>query len=254
VIRDSTGARRPVRSTPRPVRRLQRQTYRVPDVDQPRETIDVVYLPYLPLRDRIIVGDWELIPRATLALDDCLDERTDELAQGLADVYVLPAGAGTAAGVFVRPRDGHVGDKLDNPQLVDDLRRACVVAVLDVNPSPLKDECDPNAGHWMLTSDNALVVAHGINRELGYTGSITGGRVARLSLGVPVLEDPENPHIARATIPPPGDVRIPTFRPPTLDAEYAEATWESIRRRRATAPTSDRVARARMAQRNAAHR
>jgi hypothetical protein len=202
----------------------------VPNGDQSPETIDVVYLPYLPLRERVVVGEWELIPRAALTDADCLDERNAELAQGLAGVYVLPEHAGTAAGVFARPRDRRLGDKLNDVRQVDDLRRACVVAVLDVNPSPVEDERDPNAGHWMLTSDNGLVVAHGINHEHGYTGAITGSRVPRWSLGVSVLDDPANPHIPRGRIPPPGDVRIPIFRPPRLDVEYAHTTWESIRR------------------------
>ena len=197
-----------------------------------REVVDVVYLPYLPLHERMVIGEWELIPRRTLVDDDCLDERSVELAQGLADLYVLPEPAGTAAGAFARPREGRIGDEARDLQRVHDLNRACVVAVLDVNPSPLppKEERDPNAGHWMLTSDNALVVAHGIDREHGYTGTITGSRVRRMSLGMSVVEDPSNPHIPRAKIPPPGDLRIPTFRPPPLDAEYANATWESIRR------------------------
>ena len=37
------------------------------------EAIDVVYLPYLPLRNRAVVGQWELIPRGALADDDCLE-------------------------------------------------------------------------------------------------------------------------------------------------------------------------------------
>lgn len=197
---------------------------------QSREAIDVVYLPYLPLRDRMNVGDWELIPRAALVVDDCLDDRSVELAQGLADLYVLPDRAGTAAGVFARPRDGRVGGKLADLQLVDDLRRACSVAVLDVNPSPLDDERDPNAGHWMLTSDNAIVVAHGIHREHGYTGSIVGSRLPEYSLGVSIVDSPDTPHIKRARILPPGGLRIPTFKPPPLDVEYADATWASIRR------------------------
>jgi hypothetical protein len=202
----------------------------VSEAGSERTAIDVVYVPYLPLGARIVVGEWELIPRAALSNDDCLDSRVAELSQGLAEVYVLPEGAGTAVGAFARPCEGHIGDQLDDLAEVRDLRRACVVAVLDVNPSPLlrEDERDPNAGHWMLTSDNADVVAHGINRELGYTGSITGSRVRRQSLGVAVLDD--NPHIPRARITPPSDLRVPTFRAQPLDAEYANATWESIRR------------------------
>jgi hypothetical protein len=196
------------------------------------EAIDVVYLPYLPLRERALIGDWELIPRASLVDDDCLDERAAELAKGLAAMYVLPKHAGSAAGAFARPRQGRIGDEAREMQRLSDLRRACVVTVLDPNPSPLlpDDERDLNAGHWMLTSENATLVAHGINREHGYTGTITGSRIPFTSLGVSVLDDPEDPHRRRAEILPPGDVRIPTFKPPAFDTEYANAVWESIRR------------------------
>ena len=193
---------------------------------QPREAIDVVYLPYLPLCERITVGEWELVPRAALVVDDCLDGRSVELIQALADVYVLPEHVRTAAGAFARPSDGRVGDKLEDLQLVEDLRRACIVAVLDVNPSPLDDERDPNAGHWMLTSDNAVLVAHGINHEHGYTGSIIGSRLPEYSLGVSVVEDQDQPHIKRARICArrPTD---PTFKPPSLDVA---GTASSLRR------------------------
>jgi hypothetical protein len=199
-----------------------------------RHTVDVVYLPYLPLRERIIVGDWELIPRDELVDEDCRDPRTTELAQGLGDAYALPEQAGTAAGAFARSRDGRVGDHIADPsdlRDVRDLQRACTVAVLDINPSPLlaEHERDPNAGHWMLTSDNALVVAHGIDRAHGYTGTIIGSRVPFVAFGVSVLDDPAH-GIRRATIAPPGGLRIPTFRPPRLDGEYAQVTWQSIRR------------------------
>jgi hypothetical protein len=104
--------------------------------------------------------------------------------------------------------------------------------VLEVNESPLlaEHERDPNIGHYALTSDNATVVAHGISHKGGYTGTVTGSRVRRLSLGVAVVDDANDPAAPRQTIPPPGDVRIPTFKPPPLDVEYADATWESIRR------------------------
>jgi hypothetical protein len=43
-----------------------------------------------------------------------------------------------------------------------------------------------------------------------------------------VLSDPCVPHIAPSRISPPSDLRIPTFRPPPLDVEYADATWQSL--------------------------
>lgn len=87
-----------------------------------RDVVDVVYLPYLALRERITVGEWDLIPRAVLAEDDCVDARTIELAQGLGAVYVLPAKAGTAAGALARSRGRRVGDEIASLPDLRDLR------------------------------------------------------------------------------------------------------------------------------------
>ena len=143
-----------------------RQTEQVTDV------VDVILMPYLPLGERATVGDWELIPRTALQPDDCLDERTEELARGLAEVYVLPKHARTPVGAFVRPRAGLIGNESQDVQRFNDLRRACVAAVLDPNPDPTlpEDQRDWNAGHWMLSTENATVVGHGINRD-GFTGT-----------------------------------------------------------------------------------
>jgi hypothetical protein len=136
------------------------------------ETIYVVCLPYLPLVERMTVGDWEAIPQSGLREDDCRDARTMQLALGLADLYGLPEQAPSPVGAFGRPRRGHVDDDPEDRQRLHDLQRAVVVAVLDANESPLlpDHERDPNFGHYAMTSDNATGVAHGIKREGGYTG------------------------------------------------------------------------------------
>jgi hypothetical protein len=177
------------------------------------------------------VGDWELIPRCDLGDGDCLDARTKELASGLADIYALPRQASSRVGAFAQPRQGHVGDDPQDRKRLHDLQRAMAVAVLDLNESPVltEEERDPNFGHYAMTSDNATVVAHGINREGGYTGAMTGSRVRRMDLGLSVLEDLEDHGIPRLSIPPPADLRLP-LRQPRLDAAYADATWESVRR------------------------
>jgi len=120
----------------------------------PPATAYVVYAPYLPLKERVVVGDWELIPQRDLQARDALDERVSQLARGLAELYDLRDRAG-AFGAFARPLNGCVGD---DPTDVAPIRRALVVAVLDGNQSPLTpaDERDPNAGHAATTSENAL--------------------------------------------------------------------------------------------------
>jgi hypothetical protein len=146
-------------------------------------TVYVVYVPYLPLTDRIVVGEWELIPRQDLQDADALDARTAELARGFAGLHDL-RDTTHAFGAFARPRDGRVGDDPGSAVPLVNLRRALLVEVLDGNQSPLtpEDERDPNAGHAAMTSENALVVANGISYEGGYTGTRSGGRVPTLNL------------------------------------------------------------------------
>lgn len=116
-------------------------------------------------------------------------------------------------------------------QRFDDLRRACVAAVLDPNPDPTlpEDLRDWNAGHWMLSTENATVVGHGISRD-GYTGTSMGSRFPYLSIGVSVLDQPDQPNGQRGEVLPLADVRVPTFGSRPFDADYANAVWESVRR------------------------
>jgi hypothetical protein len=190
------------------------------------ETLYVVYAPYLPLSFRENIGAWELIPHASLEDGDAIDAEVARLARGVADLFELPRGPHANVGTFARPDDGRVGDDPQDMALINDLRRALVAGVLDQNASPLlsEDERSPNAGHEAYTSDNAIVVANGIRD--GWTGTITGGRVRHLELGIQVLPDDELP---RLRIAPPGDLRIPLMGP-RPDVFYADAAWESMRR------------------------
>lgn len=99
-------------------------------------TIYVVYLPYLPLVERMTVGEWEAIPRSGLREDDFVDARAMQLGLGLADLYALPEQAPSPVGAFGRPRRGLVGDDPEDRQRLHDLQRSVVVAVLDVNDLP----------------------------------------------------------------------------------------------------------------------
>lgn len=197
----------------------------------PPATVYVVYLPYLPLAERIVVGNWKLIPQKDLGDADALDVHTAELARGFAVLHDLRDATG-AFGAFARPSDGSVGDDPGSMAPLVDLRRALLVAVLDGNQSPLtpKDEHDPNAGHAAMTSENALVVANGISYEGGYTGTRSGGRIPTLNIGVSVVPDPGNSGLPRSPkIPTPTDLLLPTMGRP-LDHEYADAAWQSITR------------------------
>jgi hypothetical protein len=194
----------------------------------PPSIVYVVYAPYLPLRERIVVGDWELIPQRDLQESDALDGRVAELARGFADLHDLRATTGSF-GAFARQLDGRIGDDPKDVALIRDLRRALVVVVLDGNQSPLtpEGERNPNAGHAATTSENALVVANGIDYEGGWTGTMSGGRIRSLNLGVSVVASPELP--LNPKIQPPADLLLPIMAR-AVDGEYACAVWESIRR------------------------
>jgi hypothetical protein len=194
----------------------------------PPATVYVVYVPYVPLTERITVGGWELIPQRELQDADALDSRTAELARGFAGLHDL-RDTTHAFGAFARPIDGRVGDDPGSTAPIVHLRRALLVMVLDRNQSPLtpEDEHDPNAGHAAMTSENALVVANGISYEGGYTGTMSGGQIPTLNLGVSVVAD--SGLWPSPKIPAPADLLLPTMAR-RLDAEYAHATWESITR------------------------
>lgn len=191
-------------------------------------TVYVIYLPYLPLTERVVVGDWELIPQQGLLDVDAIDARTAQLARGFAGLHDLRETT-HAFGAFGRPSDGKVGDDPGSTTPLVNLRRALLVAILDRNQSPLtpQDEHDPNAGHSAMSSENALVVANGISYEGGYTGTRSGGRIPTLNLGVSVLADSGLPPSPK--IPAPSDLLLPMM-PRRLDHEYAHATWESLTR------------------------
>ena len=187
-------------------------------------TIYVVYAPYLPLSSRENVGTWELIPRGLLEDGDAVDA---EVVRAFADLFELPRRPRANVGVFARPHDGRVGDDPADGAAINELHRALVVGVLDQNASPLlsEEERSPNAGHEAFTSDNAIVIVNGIRD--GRTGTLTGGRVQQLDLGIRVL--PDDDKSPRVRIAPPGDLRIPLMGSP-VDVFYADAACESIRR------------------------
>ncbi len=186
-----------------------------------------VYVPYLPLASRIRIGAWDLIPQADLQESDTFDARVAEWCHALAALHALPESA-RGVGAFGRPVGGRIGDDPADRSLMDDLRRALVVAIIDGNESPLiePDERDPNAGHWAMSSENANVTTYGIDYKEGWTATRTGGRIPWLSLGIPLRPARGLPV---TPIQPPADLRLPTMSR-SIDHEYADAVWESIRR------------------------
>lgn len=192
----------------------------------PRSTVYVVYVPYLPLTSRVRIGEWDLIPKADLQESDAIDAQVTEWARAVAALYALPEPSREPVGAFGCLVEGHIGDDPADATLMQDLRRAFVMAIIDGNESPLiePDERDPNSGHWAMSSENAEVVTYGIQE--GWTSTITGGRIPRLSIGVPLVSTPGLP---ATPIQPPTDLLLPSMSR-NFDHEYADAVWESMRR------------------------
>jgi hypothetical protein len=187
-------------------------------------TVYVTYLPYLPLRERVKVGEWELIPRGELVDADALDARAPELALGLADLYELPPGAGQEVGVFGRREGGRVGDDPHERTPMGNLQRSLVAPVLNVTRR--SEQGGQTMVSRTLTSDNAMVITHGIDRGTGSTAVVSGGRLVEISAGYPVIPDPDYPWLDQKFAPPP-DLRVGYIGYWDLDFEYADAVSQS---------------------------
>lgn len=146
-----------------------------------------LYLPYLPLEDRCDIGPWQLVPAAELADADVATANALALARGLDALYERPPAFSTR-GVFARPLDGKVGDALE-PGDVSRLRRAVLVALLDLNPSAVQpeDERSPNEAWRAYTSEHAQAWGHPIDEE-GWAAEERGVMVRILAGGYNVLD------------------------------------------------------------------
>jgi hypothetical protein len=171
--------------------------------------------PYLPLERRQTVGPWELIPRQQLTETDCSAPELVGYAGDVAALYRL-RGDDRGFGAFARRTDGRVGDEDDHAGF-GALGSAVAVALLDRNPSFAAGAADdPNAGHAMCTSENALGYGHRFEADL-YVAYATGTMVVMQHGGAQL-----GTH--RDLIDPPNDMLLPVFRP-RLDGVYADALY-----------------------------
>jgi len=180
--------------------------------------VEVLLFPYLPLADRRLVGGWELIPRELLEPGDVEPEQVLEAAHGVAALYRMP-GHERGYGAFIKPPGRRVGDEC--PEGLRTLYSAVVVSLLDQNPSQAVAgmDDDPNVGHRMCTTENALVFGHRFEADL-YTGFETGTMVVMRHLGPRIGE-------TRDVIEPPADMTLPVMRP-QFDQIYAEALHQVL--------------------------
>jgi hypothetical protein len=194
---------------------------------------DVLVAPYLPLRQREIVGPWELIPRSALVADDVSEPRLLEAIPQLLDAYRPQSSNSAAFGVVIRSSAGKVGEDFDRttPAL---LRCSLLAAVLETNPSRLtpEEERTGNEGHESLTSDNVLIRGHSLN-DGGWVADQYGLMVTMLVGGMRLGEP-------GARFEPPGELIIPAL-PTRFDGIYATAIYDEIAK---GTPLSRRITRA----------
>lgn len=192
------------------------------------EKVYVVYAPYLPLSERVVVGAWELIPKADLRESDAVDDRAAKWARGFADLFDLREPL-RPFGAFARQLDGLVGDGIEDSIHVDNLARTLLVTVLDRNQSALtpSDERDPNAGHSARTSENAFIGVYDISYEGGWTATRFGSAIPVVDLGIPVNPDADMPRLPK--LPTPAGLLLPSMER-SFDQKYAQAAWDSLSR------------------------
>ncbi len=176
----------------------------------------VLLYPYLPLCERQVVGDWELIPVEQLTDGDSPNLAGAQAIRGLADLYDIPGSIGRP-GAVARPREGRVGDNFER-EAMRTLSRAVLVALLAGNPSPLlpEEERSGNEGHMMATSDNAIGYGHPIGED-GYIAVEYGLMATTLVGGL-------NVHRTEQRIAAPVELHVPLLGR-SLDGYYANAVY-----------------------------
>jgi hypothetical protein len=118
----------------------------------------------MPLRERITVGPWRLIPFASFRPEDALDEATATEAAEVIDLY--REGGSGRLGAIAHHSNAKVGARVRQATMPN-LRRALLLALLDANPT----EESPNAAFATATSDNAAFWGH----EIDGSGWVTVG-------------------------------------------------------------------------------
>jgi hypothetical protein len=178
------------------------------------------YLPYLPLDERLEIGDWQLIPADSLSVDDVAPSTALGLAQGLVQLYQRPPSF-PARGAFARMSAEKVGDEFGLDEF-GRLRRAVLVTLLDRNPSGVEseDERDGNEAWKTYTSEHAQVWGHPIDEE-GWSAEERGRMVTTLAGGYNVLDEDSIRFAFPAELHSPRTARL-------LDLEYGSALYKLL--------------------------
>jgi hypothetical protein len=192
---------------------------------------DVWLAPYLPLAAQVDISVWRLVPFRDLARRHTVSQPVLNEVRRLRTAYRLTNTSGMPFGALLVPREGRIGDEQPR-ELLRPLHRALVAALLDGNPSFLDPDPSPNAGHHMVTSENAVVYGHPLHGGSSYAIS-TGAMVQSLNLN----HVPPGRRLPR--VQPPNELPTPIFA--KLDKEYATALYNALARDDTTARRLDRA-------------
>jgi hypothetical protein len=176
---------------------------------------DLLVAPYLPAVTGE-VGPWQLVAFSQLAESDSLPAELRDAVLRLVQAYSVLDSPATF-GVVLHQSDGRIGAAVD-PAVVPTIGRALLAGAIANNPrmAVAEEEVPANAGHAVLTSENALVYGHPNLDPRSY--AIETGRLTRVrSLRAADLNEPL-PKIA-----PPTDLPTPMFG--RFDIEMANATY-----------------------------
>lgn len=197
----------------------------IADVSQPTsdEPVVLMYAPYLPLREPLVVDGWQLVPVGELDDAESISAFAIAAAKGLAALYSA-SDNDAVTGTFAYRIGQGLGAVIDEDDVLA-MHRALVVMVLDANPSRLApaDERDGNEAYRAMTSDNALVFGHPIGAD-GYVAAQYGAMIGTLSGGYNVIADLGERSMR---IRPPSDLMMPMGRP-RVDGELADAVHRVI--------------------------
>ena len=120
-----------------------------------------MYAPYLPLRERLEVDGWALVPVAERGNADYVSDFAETAAHGLVKLY--DTGRGDAFGALVHRVGDGIGAGIPEGEVLT-MQRALVVTVLAGNPMPPRvDDDDLTELQWWFVCFTLLrnAIGHG---------------------------------------------------------------------------------------------
>ncbi|HEY7630909.1 MAG TPA: hypothetical protein VH817_09420 [Thermoleophilaceae bacterium] len=175
---------------------------------------NLLIAPYLPLKDRVTVGPWELVPLRDLDDADVVPNVLERPVARLIEAYRVASTGPLGAVIF--PEGTGVGEPFERSGLspLGQALRAGVVANNSVM-TETDDETRLNAGHGMAAVENALLYGHPLGDGNSYV--IETGTLSRVVEWRTADDDEPLPKLQ-----PPVELPKPLWA--DFDVEIADAT------------------------------